>query len=83
MMSRFIEQRPTSWVSENVPGARSVLRNYGIAPDSRMAFGIAAAAASVAPDAILAELGYREQLAVRRLREQEREQFDLEYNDSD
>ena len=69
----MIEQRPTSWVAANIPGARAVLRNYGISPDSRMAFNIAAAAASVSPDAILAELGYREQAAARRMRSHERE----------
>jgi hypothetical protein len=79
----MIEQRPTSWVAANIPGARAVLRNYGISPDTHMAFNIAAAAASVTPDAILAELGYREQIAARRLRSQERESPERDYGAGD
>jgi hypothetical protein len=78
-MSRFIEQRPTSWVAEHVSGAKPVLRRHGIAPDSRMTLDTAAMTAGVAPDALLAEIGYRERLAARKLSKARRER-ELEFS---
>lgn len=76
-MTKFIEQRSVGWVSEHIPGAKRAMREYGIAPNSRMALDVAAAAASVTPDALLAEINYRDMIAARRLRKRRAAEFEL------
>lgn len=59
MRNGSLEQQTVAQVLTHVPEASSTLRSYGIDPTSRISLAQAAAAASVAPDALLAELEYR------------------------
>jgi iron-sulfur cluster repair protein YtfE (RIC family) len=59
MRNGSVEQQTVDQVVVRIPGASSALRRYGIDPTNRMLLAQAAAAASVVPDALLAELEYR------------------------
>ena len=56
MRNGSVEQQAVDQVVARIPGASSVLRSYGIDPSNRMSLMQAAAAVSVTPDALLAEL---------------------------
>jgi hypothetical protein len=56
MRNGSLEQQTVDRVSAQVTGASSVLHSYGIDPTNRMSLAQAAAAVSVAPDALLAVL---------------------------
>ena len=56
MRNNSLEQQTVDQVIVGVMGASSVLRSYGIDPTNRISLAQAAAAVSVAPDALLAVL---------------------------
>jgi iron-sulfur cluster repair protein YtfE (RIC family) len=56
MRNGSVEQQAVDQVVAHIPGARSVLRSYGIDVTNRLSLTQAAAAVSVTPDALLAEL---------------------------
>jgi len=56
MRNGSVEQQTVDQVLARIPGASSVLRSYGIDPTNRLSLAQAAAAVSVTPDALLAEL---------------------------
>ncbi|HJZ46755.1 MAG TPA: hypothetical protein VKE41_06300 [Roseiflexaceae bacterium] len=56
MRNGSVEQQTVDTVIARIPGASSVLRSYGIDPTNRLSLAQAAAAVSVTPDALLAEL---------------------------
>jgi hypothetical protein len=66
MRNGSIEQQTSEQVIERIPGASSVLRGYGIDPTNRLSLAQAAAAVSVTPDALLAELEDRARRLARR-----------------
>jgi len=66
MRNGSIEQQTVDQSIARIPGARDVLRGYHIDPTSRMSLAAAAAAASVVPDALLAELEERMRRMARR-----------------
>lgn len=59
MRNASVEQQTVDAVMRRVPGARSVLFNYGIDPTSRFSLRTAAAAAGVEADEVLAVLEAR------------------------
>jgi len=66
MRNGSIEQQTVEQVIERIPGSSSVLRSYGIDPTNRMALAQVAAAVSVVPDALLAEIEDRARRQARR-----------------
>ncbi len=78
-MSEFIEQQSTEWVASHIAGAGVVMRRYGIASNSRMPLDVAAAAASVTPDELLAVMESRaRRMAQRRPAVDHPYEFDLD-----
>jgi hypothetical protein len=78
MSKNFIEHQTVDWVCEQVEGANALLRGQGIDPTSRMSFAVAAAAASVTPGELLAQMDYRARLQARKLAAAQPEEVELE-----
>jgi iron-sulfur cluster repair protein YtfE (RIC family) len=66
MRNNSLEQQSVARVAAQLPEARRVLRSYRIDSTNRMTLAQAAAAASVEPDALMAELEYRARWMGRR-----------------
>jgi iron-sulfur cluster repair protein YtfE (RIC family) len=66
MRNGTVEQQAVDQVVARIPGAISVLRSHGIDPTNRLSLMQAAAAVSVTPDALLAELEAKARRLARR-----------------
>jgi iron-sulfur cluster repair protein YtfE (RIC family) len=78
MRNGSIEQQPVEQVMARIPGASNVLRGYGIDPTNRMSLALAAAAVSVTPDALLAELEAKAMRLARQHVAEEQELLEIE-----
>jgi hypothetical protein len=67
MSQNMIEQQTVAWVTGRIDGASTVLRTHKIDATNRMSLAVAAAAASVTPGELLAEMDYRGRLQARKL----------------
>lgn len=78
MRNNSLGQQKVDQVTARLPGAGRVLRSYGIDPSNRMSLDVAAAAVSMTPDALLAELEYRARRAAQRRSHEELMEMELE-----
>ena len=66
MRNGSFEQQTAEHVITHTPEAAAVLRSYRIDPSNRMSLATAAAAVSMSPDALLAEIEDKLRRAARR-----------------
>lgn len=83
MGNSHYEQHTVAEVLKQLPEAQVTFRSYGIDPTNRLSLAQAAAAVSVTPDALLAELEYRTRRAAQRVRRQERREEHVELYDEE
>ena len=78
MSQNILEQQTVDWVKERIGGASQVLRRHRIDPTSRMTLAVAAAATSVTPAELLAEMDYRARLQAHKIVKAGRVEMELE-----